>query len=100
MVELNVARLAELRGIHDIYLPRPREPILIITVDRRVGSPSVRCDPKKIVAIEVPQSLEKGVFYGRPTAIEEKIVENLFEFLSSEVAKGRPKKSLYPLQTE
>jgi len=99
VIELNVARPAELRGIHDIYLPRPREPIPITAVDQRVGSPSVRCDPKKIAAIVVSQSLEKEVFYGKPTAIEEKIVENLFEFLSSEVAKGRLKKSLYPLQT-
>jgi succinyl-CoA:acetate CoA-transferase len=99
VIELNITRPAELKGIHDIYLPKPREPIPITKVNQRVGLPFIKCNPKKKAAIVVSQLPEKEVFYGKPTAIEEKIVENLFHFLLNEVDKGRLKKSLYPLQT-
>ena len=99
VIELNITRPAELKGIHDIYLPKPREPIPITKVNQRVGLPFIKCNPKKIAAIVVSQLPEREVFYGKPTAIEEKIVENLFHFLLNEVNKGRLKKSLYPLQT-
>jgi succinyl-CoA:acetate CoA-transferase len=99
IIELNLMRAAELKGIHDIYLLKPKEPVPITKVNQRVGSPFIPCNPKKIAAIVASQVPEREVFYGKPTATEEKIVENLFNFLSSEVSKGRLKKSLYPLQT-
>jgi len=99
IVEVNMLRPMKLSGMHDIYSCKYREPIPITEVGQRVGLSSIPCSPQKIVAI-VPSYLTEGkVFYGEPTIIEEKIVENLFDFLLSEVSKGRLGKSLYPLQT-
>lgn len=99
IIELNTLRPREFEGLHDIYLPQPGKPIPITRVNQKVGLPFIPCDPKKIVAIVPSEALEKKLFYGRPTAIEEKIVDNLLNFLSSEVNRGRMSKSLYPLQT-
>lgn len=99
VIELNISRPAEIEGIHDIYLPKPKEPIPITEVNQRVGLPCIKCSPKKIAAIVVSQLPERETFYGKPSAVEEKIVENLFDFLSREIEKGRMPKSLYPIQT-
>jgi succinyl-CoA:acetate CoA-transferase len=99
IVELNTAKPSGIEGIHDVYLPQPGSPIPITRVNQRVGTPYVPCDPGKIVAIVPSEALEKEIFYGKPTAIEEKIVDNLFNFLLDEVKKGRISKNLHPLQT-
>lgn len=99
IVELNTLKPRELEGIHDIYLPQPGEPIPITRVSQRIGLPSIPCDPRKIVAIVPSEALEKELLYGRPTVIEEKIVDNLLNFLLGEVSRGRMSKSLHPLQT-
>jgi succinyl-CoA:acetate CoA-transferase len=99
IIELNTAKPGEIEGIHDVYIPKPGSPIPITRVNQRVGTPYVPCDPRKIAAIVPSESLEKEILYGKPTAIEEKIVDNLFSFLMDEVEKGRIPRSLHPLQT-
>lgn len=99
IVEVNLTKPMDLEGLHDIYIGQYRKPVEVYKVNQRIGTPTIPCDPRKIVAI-VPSAIrEREVFYGKPTRVEEKIVENLFEFLSNEVAKGRLPKSLYPIQT-
>jgi succinyl-CoA:acetate CoA-transferase len=99
IIELNTTKPSEIEGIHDIYFPQPRSPIPITMVNQRIGTSYIPCDPKKILAIIHSEAPEKEIFYGKPTVIEERIVDNLFNFLLDEVKKGRIPKNLYPLQT-
>jgi len=99
VVEINMLRPIELKGIHDIYIPKPGEPIPIARVSQRVGLETIPCDPKKIVAVVPSEIPDKETFYGKPTKTEERIVNNLFDFLLREVDKGRIPKNLFPIQT-
>ena len=99
IIELNTAKPGNLEGIHDVYFPQSGSPIPVTKVDQRIGISHVPCDPKKIVAIVPSEALEKEVFYGKPTVIEERIVDNLFSFLLDEVKRGGIPRNLYPLQT-
>jgi len=99
IIEINVARPLELEGLHDIYIKKPGDIVPITAVSQRVGVPTTPCDPSKVEAIVVSDRLEGEVFYGTPTTTDEKIIENLFDFLETEVSKGRLHRRLYPVQT-
>lgn len=102
IIEVNTARPPEFEGLHDIYTPKtpPMRDIIPITkVDKRIGEPYVPCDPKKIVAIVESRSSDREVLYGKPTAIEERIAENLLDFLINEVNANRLPRNLLPIQT-
>jgi len=102
VLEVAYTKPLDIEGIHDIFdpgVPPNRRVIPITKVDDRVGTTYVPCDPKKVVAVVESEAKEKEVFYGRPTAIEEKIAENLIDFLNQEVSEGRLPKNLLPLQT-
>jgi len=99
IVEINVARPIELEGLHDIYIARPGEVIPITSVSQRIGITSIPCNPSKIEAIIASDKLEGEVFYGSPTATEERIIDNLFDFLETEVSRGRLHRRLHPIQT-
>jgi len=99
IIEVNATRPPEIEGIHDVYLPESNKPIPITDVKDRIGTTHVKCDLDKIAGIVITNKPESRVFYGKPTWVEEKIVENLFDFLQHEISKGKIPKSLYPLET-
>ncbi len=55
IVEVNDWQPAGIDGMHDVYygtaLPPHRKPIPLVHADDRIGEPSLRCDPDKIVAV-------------------------------------------------
>ena len=66
ILEVNSWQNPALQGMHDIYygtaLPPHRVPIPLIRPDDRIGQPSFRCDPAKVVAIvETDTDLAIGV---------------------------------------
>ncbi len=102
VVEINMTKPMDIEGIHDVYfgkMPPESEPISLTRVDQRIGVPYIECKPEKIAAIVESKMTEREVYYGKPTDTDVKIVENLMEFLHSELEKGRLSRKLLPIQT-
>lgn len=102
IVEVNTTQPLELEGMHDVYIPKDppyREPIPIVKVSDRIGTPYIPCGPDKITYI-VPCDLPDAV---RPLAAIDDDARAmsgyLIEFLNNEIKHGRLPKNLLPLQS-
>lgn len=102
IVEVNTYQPIELVGVHDIYdVERApfTKPIPITSSTQKIGTPYIKCDPKKIVAIVVTNIPDKTRSVAPVDKDSEKMAQNLIKFLKSEVEKGRLPKNLLPLQS-
>ena len=99
IVEINLAQPAELRGLHDVFLPAPppaTKPIPLTGVAQRIGEPFIKVDPAKIRFI-----VETNVIEDSPDTSADgasPITDNLMNFLELESKRnwgGR----MFPLQT-
>lgn len=107
IIEINTALPAELKGLHDIYVPGvppKRTPIPMLCAGDRFGESFIRVQTDKIKAIvfthepDVPQEEEKSLMsYERLPYAHKRICENLFVFLKQELPKWGGK--LPPIQT-
>lgn len=102
IIELNTEQPYELKGIHDIYIPKNpphREAIPIVRTSDRIGSNYISCSPDKIAAI-VHSTIKDDQ---RPLAavdgVSRRMAQNLLDFLKMEVKAGRMPKELLPLQS-
>lgn len=102
IIELNKKHPASLRGLHDIYEPADpphRREIGVYKPSDRIGSVSVKVDPRKIVGVvETDIEDETGAF-APVTDITRKIGENVAEFLAAELRIGRIPSSFLPVQS-
>src|SRR5436190_9180988 len=102
IIELNRFHPTSLRGFHDIYEPDDppyRNPLPIFRPSDRIGSPTVKVNPKKIFGIvqtEIPD--ESGAF-GEIAPTTARIGENVANFLSAELRRGLIPKSFLPIQS-
>jgi len=102
IIELNSKHPKEIRGIHDIYLPKDppyREAIPIYTVRDRAGSPVLKVDPKKIVAIVETNLSNKVEGFTPVDEFTAKIGENVAVFLADQLKKGIIPKEFLPIQS-
>lgn len=102
IVEVNTSQPLALEGMHDVYVPLDpphRQPIPIVGVGDRVGTPYIECGIDKITYI-VPCDIPDAV---RPlAAIDDDaraMSQHLVDFLLKEIAAGRMPKNLLPLQS-
>ena len=102
IVEVNDQIPAEIRGLHDIYIPLDppyRREIPIYTASDRVGTPVLKVDPKKIVGVvKTSASIGGGAF----SPVDEKtmrIGNFVCDFLLGEMKAGRIPKTFLPLQS-
>ena len=102
IIEINDQIPAEIRGLHDNYIPLDppyRREIPIYTASDRIGSPVLKVDPKKIVGVvNTSASIGGGAF----SPVDEKtmrIGNFVCEFLLGEMRAGRIPKSFLPLQS-
>lgn len=102
IVEVNTSQPIELEGMHDVYVPLDppnRQPIPIVKVDDRIGTPYISAGPDKITYI-VPCDLPDAV---RPlAAIDDDaraMSAHLTDFFNQEIKAGRLPKNLLPLQS-
>jgi succinyl-CoA:acetate CoA-transferase len=101
IVEINLSQSRDLEGLHDIWIPtkRPmREPIPLMSVDQRVGSPAIDIPFDKIVAIVItdqPDSTSSVLPADDETAA---IAGHLIKFFENEIEAGRLTRNLLPLQ--
>jgi succinyl-CoA:acetate CoA-transferase len=103
ILEVNRWQNEALDGMHDIYygtaLPPDRVPIPLTRADQRIGEPSFRCDPAKIVAIVETDAPDRNLPFSPPDESAHAIAGHVLEFLKHEVAKGRLPASLLPIQS-
>ena len=101
IVEINTG-IPSLEGIHDcvgVDLPPNKKIYPINSVQDRIGSTSVHCDPNKIVAIIESRQPPLGRLFGPYDEKSGVIAAHIVDFLQHEVKSGRLPKSLLPLQS-
>ena len=99
VIEVNTDVPPSLHGVHDIYRPKPGEPVPIRDVSDRVGEPIVRVPRGKILAIVESSGIDHGAEPAEPGPVERRIAENLLGFLQGEIEAGRLPPSLYPIES-
>jgi succinate CoA transferase len=102
IIELNSRHPKALRGMHDIYEPLDppyRKELPVFTPSDRAGSPVLKVDPKKIVAVvETNRKDEVGGFTA-PDEVTSRIGKYVSEFLTQEIKAGRIPASFLPIQS-
>ncbi len=99
VIEVNLDVDPSIEGVHDIYRPKPGEPVPIKSVSDRPGEPWIRVPRDKILAIVESHGIDHGGEPAEPGPVEKAIAENLLGFLQEEVSAGRLPASLYPLES-
>ncbi len=102
LVELNEFHPVGLRGIHDIYEPYDpphRLPIPMTAAHDRIGSRSVRVDPRKIIGIVRTNIPDEVAPFKEPDETTKKIGENVATFLANELRAGRIPPEFLPIQS-
>ncbi|RZJ41921.1 MAG: acetyl-CoA hydrolase/transferase family protein [Brevundimonas sp.] len=103
ILEVNRWQNPALEGMHDIYygtaLPPHRVPIPLVRSDQRIGQPTFRVDPDRIVAIVRTDAPDRNLPFAAPDAAARAIAGHLIEFLQHEVRLGRVPAHLLPLQS-
>jgi succinyl-CoA:acetate CoA-transferase len=101
IVEINLAQPTGLEGLHDIWIPKKRpmrEPIPIMSVEQRAGTPFIEIPPEKIVAIVITDQPDSTSSVLPPDQETAAIAGHLVRFFEDEIAAGRLSPSLLPLQ--
>ena len=102
IVELNSFHPTAIRGIHDIYEPADppyRKEIPVYTPSDRIGTPYLKVDPAKIVAV-VKTDLPNEVGDFAPLDdVTMAIGQNVSTFLAEELKNGRIPSSFLPMQS-
>lgn len=102
IIELNIAQLDALEGVHDIFIPGPqgeRDPIPLQHVSDRLGTIGIRLDLDKVKGIVISDILDAPSTIV-PADEETGIMANhLLKFLREEIKIGRLTTSLRPIQS-
>ncbi|HNP57564.1 MAG TPA: acetyl-CoA hydrolase/transferase family protein [Gordonia sp. (in: high G+C Gram-positive bacteria)] len=103
ILEVNSCVPAQMKGMHDIYygtaLPPNRKPIMMTSVADRIGQPTYRVDPDKVVAIVQTHSRDHASPVTAPDEVSKAIAANVLKFFDDEVKAGRlPADKLLPMQ--
>ncbi|MCL2465453.1 MAG: acetyl-CoA hydrolase/transferase family protein [Micrococcales bacterium] len=103
ILEVNSWQSEALEGMHDVYyglqVPPGNVPIPIEHPGDRIGQPTMRVDPAKVVAVVETDDADRNTPF-KPLDDESKaIAANFLDFLRSEVAHGRLPANLLPLQS-
>mgnify|MGYP000774186112 CR=1 FL=1 len=102
VIELNEHIPAEIRGLHDIYMPLDppyRREIPIYKPSDRIGSPVLKVDPSKIVGIVKTYNTDKVHGFSPIDETTMRIGANVCKFLIGELRAGRIPKEFLPLQS-
>ena len=101
IIEVNTYVPACMEGVHDVYSPaRPpyTKPIPIEKVGDRIGTPYIKVDPEKVVAVVESDIPDNGRIVSPVDDEFRQMAANLIDFLHSEVRADRLCNPLPPLQ--
>lgn len=102
IIELNDAIDPKIRGLHDVYLPLDppyRREIPIYKANDRIGTPTLKIDPKKVIGIVKTSKPDGGHPFAPADETTMMIGDNVCHFLTSELKAGRIPSSFLPLQS-
>ena len=102
ILELNHAHPKELAGFHDIYEvenPPQRREIPIYQASDRIGTTTLKIDPKKIIGIVETDHADEVKGFTPVDEVTSKIGQNVADFLASELKLGKIPESFVPLQS-
>ena len=102
IVEVNTAQPVELKGIHDVYIPKDppnREPIPLVKPDDIIGKKYVPLDIDKVAAVVVTDIPDNVRDLAPIDEDSKKMANHLIKFLKGEVAEGRLPENLLPIQS-
>ena len=102
IVELNRFHPASLRGFHDIYEPEDppyRNPLPLFRPSDRIGSPTIKVNPQKILGIVETDAPDETGSFGEISPTTARIGENVANFLATELGRGLIPKSFLPIQS-
>ena len=103
IIEVNDWQPEDVLGMHDIYygtaLPPHRKPIPLVNANDRIGQPTLKVDPSKVVAVGGSHRPDRNSPFKPIDADSKMIAGHLIEFLKHEVARGRLPHNLLPLQS-
>ena len=102
LIEVNSAHPAGLKGLHDIYEPLDppeRREIPIYACGDRIGSPTLKVDPAKIVGIVKTNRPDEVAGFKETDATTKTIGENVAQFLATELKEGRIPETFLPIQS-
>jgi succinyl-CoA:acetate CoA-transferase len=103
ILEVNSWQSMDLYGMHDVYqhnaLPPNRIPYPLVSASDRIGTPTIRIDPAKVVAVVETDAEDRNTPF-KPLDDESRLIAgHLLDFLSNEVKQGRLPKNLLPMQS-
>lgn len=102
IIELNEKLRHALHGIHDIYLPLDppyRKEIPIYKASDRIGTPTLKLDPDKIVGVVMSDSYEGVKPFTPLDETTQMIGANVCRFLLGEMRRGGIPSTFLPIQS-
>ncbi|HNX88549.1 MAG TPA: succinate CoA transferase [Paludibacteraceae bacterium] len=102
ILEWNHYHPKELKGFHDIYEasnPPSRREIPIYTPSDRIGTTTLKLDPKKILCVVDTNQMDEVGGFTPVDEVTARIGENVATFLASELKQNRIPKEFLPLQS-
>lgn len=102
LIELNERHPAALHGLHDIYEPLDpphRREIPVYRCSDRIGTPTVKVDPKKIIGIVRSNDTDEVAGFKESDQVTLTIGDNVSRFLARELKNGIIPKSFLPIQS-
>lgn len=103
ILEVNSYQPEALEGFHDVVaLEKPpfRKPVNITRPSDRIGTPYLKVDPAKVVAVVLTESHDRVNSFTPLDEVSIAIGDNVVKFLQGEEEAGRlPKGTLLPLQS-
>lgn len=102
IVELNEAHTGRLTGMHDLYVPDMppyRREIPIYKVNDRIGSSTLRVDPKKVMGVVRTHDRDHIAAFKAPDETTQRIGRHVADFLLGEWKRGGIPKEFLPLQS-
>jgi succinate CoA transferase len=102
IIELNRFHPDGLRGFHDIYEPEDppyRNPLPLFRPSDRIGSPTIKVNPDKILGIVECNVADETGSFGEISENTARIGDNVAGFLAAELQRGLIPKSFLPIQS-
>lgn len=102
ILEVNRFHPAMLRGVHDIFEPEDppyRNPFPIFRASDRIGAPTIKVNPKKIIGIVETDAPDEAGFFSDVNQTTAQIGRNVAEFLARELRRGLVPNGFLPIQS-
>ena len=102
IIELNEALPKSLYGMHDVVMlqdPPYRREIPIYKASDKIGRPTLKIDPNKVVGIVRTKSYDGVKPFTEPDEVSKQIGANVVRFLLHEYKSGKLPKEFLPLQS-